>query len=74
MRLDDVDESTRALIMTRLIPAQQRHIATLDGMMRKIERMGDEGTLGSVVYSGIFGARKIPTYTPDPSPVSTPRP
>jgi uncharacterized protein (TIGR02284 family) len=39
--LDDVDESTRALIMTRLLLDQQRNIGTLDGMIRKIERMGD---------------------------------
>ena len=39
--LDDVDESTRALFLTRLIPAQQRHIATLDGMIAKIGRIGD---------------------------------
>ena len=39
--LDDVDEKTRGLIMTKFVPAQQRHIATLEGMMRKIDRMGD---------------------------------
>jgi uncharacterized protein (TIGR02284 family) len=38
---DDIDETARGLIMTRLIPAQQRHIETLDGMIRKIERLGD---------------------------------
>lgn len=39
--LDDVDDSARTLIRKQLIPNQQRHIATLDGMMRKIEAMGD---------------------------------
>lgn len=38
---DDVDGPARELIVRRLIPAQERHIATLDGMMRKIDRMGD---------------------------------
>ena len=32
----DVDEASRALFMTRMIPSQERHIATLDAMMRKI--------------------------------------
>jgi len=35
--VDDVDEASRALFRTRLIPSQQRHIATLDGMIRKVE-------------------------------------
>ena len=39
--LDDVDEASRTLITSRLIPNQQRHIATLDGMIAKIARMGD---------------------------------
>jgi uncharacterized protein (TIGR02284 family) len=39
--LDDVDEASRTLITSRLIPNQQRHIATLDGMIAKIGRMGD---------------------------------
>lgn len=39
--LGDVEEPTRALLMSRLIPAQQRHIATLDGMISKIDRRGD---------------------------------
>ncbi len=39
--LDDVDESSRTLISDRLIPNQTRHIAVLDGMMAKIDRMGD---------------------------------
>jgi uncharacterized protein (TIGR02284 family) len=34
--LDDVDEASRTLITSRLIPNQQRHIATLDGMIAKI--------------------------------------
>jgi hypothetical protein len=36
-----VDEASRTLITSRLIPNQQRHIATLDGMIAKIARMGD---------------------------------
>ncbi len=39
--LDDVDEASRMLISDRLIPNQVRHIAVLDGMMAKIERLGD---------------------------------
>lgn len=39
--LDDVTGPARELIVTRLIPAQQQHIQILDGMIRKIERMGD---------------------------------
>jgi rubrerythrin len=39
--LDGVGDSARALIMTRLIPDQQRHLEILDGMIRKIERLGD---------------------------------
>jgi uncharacterized protein (TIGR02284 family) len=39
--LDDVDEASRTLITSRLIPNQQRHIATLDGMIAKIGRLGD---------------------------------
>jgi uncharacterized protein (TIGR02284 family) len=34
--LDDVDEASRTLIATRLIPNQRRHIATLDGMIEKV--------------------------------------
>jgi uncharacterized protein (TIGR02284 family) len=37
--LDDVDEASRTLITVRLIPNQQRHIATLDGMIAKISRI-----------------------------------
>jgi uncharacterized protein (TIGR02284 family) len=37
----DVDEASRALIVSRLIPNQRRHIATLDGMISKINRLGD---------------------------------
>src|SRR5678815_2475126 len=33
--LDDVDEASRTLIISRLIPNQQRHIATLEGMIAK---------------------------------------
>jgi uncharacterized protein (TIGR02284 family) len=36
--LKDVDESSRQLIAEALIPAQQRHITTLDAMMNRIER------------------------------------
>ena len=36
--LEDVDGSTRRLIAEVLIPAQQRHITTLDAMMTKIDR------------------------------------
>lgn len=39
--LRDVDEGSRALLMSRLIPAQRRHITALDGMIAKIERIGD---------------------------------
>ncbi|HEU5249478.1 MAG TPA: DUF2383 domain-containing protein, partial [Thermoanaerobaculia bacterium] len=39
--IDDVDEPARGLFMTRLIPAQQRHIGTLDAMIAKISRSGD---------------------------------
>lgn len=39
--LGDVDEPARALLMTKLIPDQQRHVTTLDGMIRKIEATGD---------------------------------
>jgi uncharacterized protein (TIGR02284 family) len=39
--LSDVDGPARELIVTRLIPAQRQHIQILDGMMQKIERMGD---------------------------------
>jgi uncharacterized protein (TIGR02284 family) len=39
--IDDVDPVSRALIVSRLIPNQKRHIATLDGMIAKIGRMGD---------------------------------
>lgn len=34
---DDVDEASRTLIASRLIPNQKRHIATLDGMIAKIK-------------------------------------
>lgn len=34
--LDDVDESSRRLISEVLIPAQQRHITTLDAMMQRM--------------------------------------
>ena len=37
--VQDVDETSRALFMTRMIPSQERHIATLDAMMRKIGKM-----------------------------------
>ena len=36
--LDDVDGSSRRLIAEVLIPAQQRHITTLDAMMTRIDR------------------------------------
>jgi uncharacterized protein (TIGR02284 family) len=36
--LDDLDESTRRLVAEVLIPAQQRHITTLDAMMTRIDR------------------------------------
>lgn len=36
--LDDVDEATRSLITSHIIPNQRRHIQTLNGMMEKIER------------------------------------
>lgn len=39
--IDDVDAPARELLVSRLIPAQQRHIATLDGILAKIERIGD---------------------------------
>lgn len=39
--VDDVDEASRKLIVSRLIPNQKRHISTLDGMIAKIGRMGD---------------------------------
>ena len=39
--LDDVDESSRTLILSQLIPAQERHIQAIDGMIRKIDAMGD---------------------------------
>jgi uncharacterized protein (TIGR02284 family) len=39
--LDDVGDSARALIVTRLIPAQQRHIEALDGLIRKFEATAD---------------------------------
>jgi uncharacterized protein (TIGR02284 family) len=39
--IDDVDDASRTLIVSRLIPNQKRHIATLDGMITKINRMGD---------------------------------
>ena len=39
--LDDVDEPARALITTQLIPNQVRHIAVLDGMIAKINQLGD---------------------------------
>ena len=38
---DDVDGESRTLIVSRLIPNQKRHIATLDGMIAKINRLGD---------------------------------
>jgi len=31
-----VDDASRTLIVSRLIPNQKRHIATIDGMMAKI--------------------------------------
>jgi len=34
--VDDVDDASRTLIVSRLIPNQKRHIATIDGMMAKI--------------------------------------
>jgi len=34
--LDDVDETARRLISEKLIPAQQRHITTLDGMIQRL--------------------------------------
>ena len=36
--LDDVDGSSRRLISEVLLPAQQRHITTLDGLMSRIDR------------------------------------
>lgn len=39
--LDDLDEPARNLVSTRLIPNQVRHIAVLDGMIAKIDRLGD---------------------------------
>ena len=39
--VDDVDEVSRTLIVARFIPNQKRHIATLDGMIEKINRIGD---------------------------------
>jgi uncharacterized protein (TIGR02284 family) len=39
--LGDLEEPTRALLMSRLIPAQRRHIATLDEMISKLDRRGD---------------------------------
>ena len=39
--IDDVDETSRNLILSRLIPNQKRHIATLDGMIEKINTLGD---------------------------------
>ena len=36
--LDDVDESSRRLVAEVLMPAQQRHITTLDAMMTRIDR------------------------------------
>jgi uncharacterized protein (TIGR02284 family) len=45
--LEDVDELARVLFMTRLLPAQRRHITALDGMIAKI----DEGSgLGSGLH------------------------
>jgi uncharacterized protein (TIGR02284 family) len=38
---EDVDEASRTLIVSRFIPNQQRHIATLDGMIAKVQRLGD---------------------------------
>ena len=39
--LDDLDEPARTLIRDRLIPAQQRHVELLNGMISKFDRMGD---------------------------------
>lgn len=39
--LDDLDEPSRNLVSTRLIPNQVRHIAVLDGMIAKIDALGD---------------------------------
>jgi uncharacterized protein (TIGR02284 family) len=39
--LDDLDEPARNLVSTRLIPNQVRHIAVLDGMIAKIDALGD---------------------------------
>jgi uncharacterized protein (TIGR02284 family) len=39
--VDDVDEASRTLIVSRLIRNQKRHIAALDGMIAKVERTGD---------------------------------
>jgi uncharacterized protein (TIGR02284 family) len=39
--LDDVGDSARALIVTKLIPAQQRHIEALDGLIRKFGAIRD---------------------------------
>ncbi len=39
--VDDVDEASRTLILARFIPNQKRHIATLDGMIAKFNRIGD---------------------------------
>ena len=38
---DDLDSVSREIVMDRLIPAQERHVQTLDGMIRKINAMGD---------------------------------
>ena len=39
--VDDVDEASRTLIVSRFIPNQKRHIAALDGMIEKIVEIGD---------------------------------
>lgn len=39
--LDDLDAPSRELIVARIIPAQQRHIQVLDGMISKISQIGD---------------------------------
>lgn len=39
--LDDLDEPSRNLVSTRLIPSQVRHVAVLDGMIAKITALGD---------------------------------
>ena len=39
--LDDLDETSRSLVSTLLIPNQMRHIGVIDGMIAKIATLGD---------------------------------